>query len=94
MVDDLVAAFRRIYVFEGGAMFDRQTADLDAVQYIQRHFLPAGCHHTHAQPEGARRQGSIGGRATQARTSGRQVTGDVADDQIVHRGEGDEILHK
>jgi len=51
LVDDLVAAFWSIDVFEGGAMFDRQIVDLDAVQYIQRHFLPAGCHHTHAQPK-------------------------------------------
>ena len=53
-----------------------------------------GSNHTHAQPEGTGGQGGIGGRPPQARASGRQVTGDVADDQIVHRGEGDAILHR
>ena len=94
MVNNLVAALRCINVFKGGAMFHRRIYQLDSVQSIQRHFPTPGSDYTHAQPEGARRKSSVGSRPPQARASGRQVTGDVADNQIVHRSEGSGVLHK
>ena len=92
-MDNLVAAFRRIDIFECRAVFCRNGLHLDAIQDIERHFPAPGRNHPHAQAQCPRRKCRICRRPAQARSDRGQVTGKVTDNQIVHRAVGDERWH-